>query len=333
MNEITKAAEKSPLASKGSFSEFWSLNKPLISSFIIVIVLTILGEILVPGFAAPGHLLLMVKAAAFIGIICLAQATVIFSGGGGIDLSVGHIATLGVFFGAIFMNGKNEYIIPAVLAVGVIGLILGLVSGYFVAYIKIHPLIVTVAMGLIAYGIVIIYGQGRRIVGSPAPIVEFLANGRVFGFPVIIIVWGLFVVVADFILLRTRTGQALLSVGANDVAANLSGVKVNFFRLLVYGASGVISAVFGILLLGYIHQPFWDVGVTYIFPSVIAAVIGGVAITGGSGRYLGSVGGALVVTVLNSLLISVKMDASYRQAIFGLVLIGILLAYAREDRQ
>lgn len=317
----------------GGFSEFWRENGKVVSSFLIAIGLCLVGAMLVPGFLEIGHLLLMIKAAAFLGIIALAQVTVILSGGGGIDISVGTIASIGVLFSAVIMKGRAEYILPAIAAVGALGLILGLVNGYLIAYLKIHPLIMTMAMTSVATGIIIIYSQGRKIVGSPAPMIEDLANGRVFGFPVVILLWIVLVIVADFILLRTRTGQKLLSVGTNDVAATLSGVNVDFFRLLVYGVSGLVSALFGLLLLGYVHQAFWDIGNSYMFPSVIVCTIGGVLITGGSGRYLGSMGGALVFTFLQSLLVSLRMEEAFKQALFGLILIILLIAYSRERRR
>ena len=318
---------------RGSYSEFWRDNGKVISSFLIAIAVCIAGAILVPGFLEPGHVLLMMKAAAFLGIIALAQVTVIISGGGGIDISVGTIASVGVLFSAVIMKGRNEFIIPAVLAVGALGLILGLANGYMIAYLKIHPLIMTMAMSSVATGIIIIYGQGRKIVGSPAPIIEALANERIFGFPVVILIWFGLVAIADFVLLRTRTGQKLLSVGSNEVAATLSGVNVNLFRLGVYGVSGVISILFGVLLLGYVHQAFWDIGNNYMFPSVIVCTIGGIVITGGSGRYLGSVGGSLVFTFLQSLLVSLRMEEAFKQALFGLILIALLIAYSRESKR
>jgi ribose transport system permease protein len=322
-----------PIQIKGGVGEFWRDNGKIIFPFLFAIGICILGEILVPGFMKLGPMLLRIKVAAFLGIIALAQVTVIISGGGGIDLSIGNLATLGVVFSAVIMKGRNEYIIPAILCVAAFGLILGLINGYFVAYIRIHPLVVTMAMGLIAYGIVLIYGQGRKMVGNPAPIIDFLANGRILGFPVIILIWIFLILFADFILRRTRTGQKLFSVGTNDTAATLAGVNVKTFRLWVYAVSGIISTIFGVLLLGYVHQPYWDIGEDYVFPSVIASTIGGVAITGGSGSYLGSMGGALVFTFLQSLLVSLRMEEAFKQALFGLILIILLIAYSRESRR
>ena len=134
----------------GGFSEFWRGNGKVISSFLIAAGLCIVGGVLVPGFMEIGHLLLMMKAAAFLGIIALAQVTVIVSGGGGINISVGTIASIGVLFSAVIMKGRPEFIIPAFLAVGALGLILGLINGYLIAYLKIHPLIMTMAMTSVA---------------------------------------------------------------------------------------------------------------------------------------------------------------------------------------
>jgi ribose transport system permease protein len=108
---------------------------------------------------------------------------------------------------------------------------------------------------------------------------------------------------------------------------------VRFFRIRVYAVSGLISALFGVLLLGYVHNAFWNIANDYMFPSVIACTIGGIAMTGGGGRYLGSVAGALVFSFLQSLLVTLAMPEAYKQALFGIILIGLLIAYSREKKR
>jgi ribose transport system permease protein len=108
---------------------------------------------------------------------------------------------------------------------------------------------------------------------------------------------------------------------------------VPFFRLWVYGFSSMLSTAFGALLLGYVHTVFLDVGNQYMFPSVVACAIGGISLAGGSGSYVGTFGGALVYTFLLSFLVTVNMDESLRKALFGVILIVLLIVYARSTRE
>jgi ribose transport system permease protein len=315
------------------FSEYWRDNGKIVTPFVIAALILIAGQIANSGFAEIGHLLIMIKVASFVGILAIAQTTVILSGGGGIDVSVGTMASMGALFSASIMQGGENSTLLAVIAVAVMGLILGLVNGYMVAYLKIHPLIMTLAMSFVVTGIIVAFAQGRKLLGTSSPALEMVVNGKIGGFHVLILLWIALTVAAEFILRRTRTGHKLLALGINERAAVLSGVNVQFFRFWVYGVSGMISAMFGALLLGYVHTVFLDVGNQYLFPSVVACAIGGIALSGGSGSYVGTLGGAIVYTFLLSFLITVNMDESLRKALFGMILIVLLIVYSRSNRE
>ena len=147
---------------------------------------------------------------------------------------------------------------------------------------KIHPLIQTLAMSYVITGIIVAYSQGKKLLGKPAPLIESLANGKIGELYVIILIWILLVTFMECMLRHTKTGHKLLCVGANDKAALLSGVNVQVFRMKVYGFSGLVSAVFGVVLLGYVHTVYLDVGNQYMFPSVVACAIGGISLAGGA---------------------------------------------------
>jgi ribose transport system permease protein len=315
------------------FAEFWRDNGKNITPFVIAGLILIAGQIASSGFAEIGHLLLMIKVASFVGILAIAQTTVILSGGGGIDVSVGTMASMGALFSATIMHGGEGSTLLALIVVALMGLALGVVSGYMIAYLRIHPLIMTLAMSYVVVGIIIAFAQGRKLLGTASPALEVIVNGKIGGFHVIILIWLALTIIAELILRRTRTGQKLLGVGTNETAATLSGVNVPFFRFWVYGLSGAISSLFGALLLGYVHTVFLDVGNQYMFPSVVACAIGGISLAGGSGSYVGTFGGALVYTFLLSFLVTVNMDESLRKALFGAILIVLLVVYSRSTRE
>lgn len=315
------------------FSEYWRDNGKTITPYIIAGVILLVGAIVTPGFVAPNALLIRIKVASFFGIIAIAQTTVILNGGGGIDVSVGTMASMGALFSASIMMGGERSTLLAILVVAAMGFVLGLVSGYFIAYLRIHPLIMTLAMSFVCKGIIVAFAQGRKLLGTSSPSLETIVNGKLGGFHVIILLWIVLTVIAEVILRRTRTGQTLLSVGTNEKTATLSGVKVKSFRMGVYAFSGMMSAVFGALLLGYVHTVFLDVGDSYLFPSVVVCAIGGISLAGGSGSYIGTFGGALVYTFLLSFLVTINIDESLRKTLFGLILIALLIVYSRSNKE
>ena len=314
-------------------SEYWRDFGKIAMSFLMLIALLIAGSIVSRGYSEMVNLLLRMKVASFVGILGMVQATIIITGGGGIDVSVGTMASLGALFGASVMQGRNEMALPAMLLAAAMGLVLGLINGYMIAYMQIHPLIQTLAMSYVITGIIVAYSQGKMLLGKPAPMIESLANGKIGAWYVIILIWMVLVMLMELMLRHTKTGHKLLCVGANDKAALLSGVNVQAFRMKVYGFSGLVSAVFGVILLGYVHTVYLDVGNQYMFPSVVACAIGGISLAGGSGSYVGVFGGTLVYTFLQSFLVTINMNEAWRKAFFGIILVVVLVIYARSNKE
>jgi ribose transport system permease protein len=316
-----------------NLGEYWRDFSKEIISVLLVVTLIIIGAIVNQGSADVTYLLVRIKVASFIGIIGLIQATVILSGGGGIDVSVGTMASMGALFGASIMQGRNEMLVPAVLAVGAAGLVLGFVNGYMIARLRIHPLIQTLAMSFVITGIIIAYSQGRMLLGKPSRVIEELVNNKIGPVSIIVLIWLALVLVMEFLLRRSKTGRKLTAVGTNEKAALLSGINVPTFRIGIYAFSGLCSSVFGILVLGYVHTVYLDVGNQYLFPSVVACTIGGISLAGGAGSYVGALGGALVYVFLQSFLVTINMNEAWRKVIFGLILVIVLIAYSRNKRQ
>ncbi len=309
---------------------FWRDNGKTVASFGIVVLLLAAGAMLSRGFASPGHVLMLVKTGAFLGFLALAQLIVIVSGNGGIDLSVGAIASVGAVVGAAILKGQDANAALAFAAVAALGLSIGLANGLMVSFLRLPPLIVTLAMASVVNGSIYIYSKGMAVSASSSPFLKALSNGTTLGVPNVILVWVAVTAACGVVLKRSRTGFKLYGVGANEVAATLKGVNVPLFRFWVYGVSGLISAVSGLLLLGYIGTAFLDIGNRYVLPSVAAVTIGGVSIQGGSGKYLQVVAGTLVLTVLGALLVSLQTGEAGRQIVLGLVLLVLLAIYGRQ---
>jgi ribose transport system permease protein len=312
----------------------------VIISFIIAIGLIIIGEIAVPGFASFNHITTILQTSFFLGMLSLGQMIVVITGNEGIDLSVGPNLTLGVILSSAVLMGKDSNFAYALIAVLVVGFAVGLVNGAGVSYLGITPLIMTLAWGTIVGGALLFITNGFPP-GKASPILETLGGGSLsfnvgsylVKIPWVIIIWIVITIVVLYVFKRTKIGGILYGIGANDRAANLLGIKTKKIRMLAYGFSGMFSAFSGMLLLGYVTNPNLNVGLGFGLPTVVAIVIGGISLSGGSGSYLGAIAGSIVLTVLSSILVTFQIGQSGRQIIFGLVLLVLLVLYARKPRR
>jgi len=326
-------SSRNTIREKKTFPEYVSGGGRIILPFVIAIALIFIGEIFSDGFSSVKHVLMLFKVASFLGFLSLAQTIVIISGSGGIDLSVGAMASIGAVFGAAIINGNDSNLLLAFVVVTLIGLILGCFNGLMISYFKIPALIMTLAMASVVNGIIYIFSAGLILGGSASPMLETLSNGVTLGIPNIVYIWLVVTLVAMFVFHLTKTGVTLYGVGSNEKAAVLKGVDVKWFKVWVYGSSGAISTITGLLLLGYIGTAFLDIGSRYMLPSIAAATIGGISIKGGSGNYMGVVGGAFVLTVISAVLIALQMGEAGRQIVFGIVILILLMIYGRETTE
>jgi len=209
-----------------------------------------------------------------------------------------------------------------------------------VSYLGITPLIMTLAWGTIVGG-ALLFITGGFPPGLASPFLETLGGGSLsfnigsylVKIPWVIIIWIVIILAVLYVFKRTKIGGILYGIGANDRAANLLGIKTKKIRMLAYGFSGMFSAFAGMLLLGYVTNPNLNVGLGFGLPSVVAIVIGGISLAGGSGSYLGAVFGSIVLTALTSILTTFQIGMSGRQMVTGAVLLILLVLYARKPRR
>ncbi len=301
-------------------------------AYIITVGLFLLGGLINPGFLHVNHLVNILSLSSFLGLVVLAQTLVILSGGEGIDLSVGSFISLATVITSQLLNGSDQWLIPKILVVLSIGFLLGLVNGSGIAFFKIPPLVMTLAMGSVIQGIGLIYTQGQPK-GKASPLLISLGTGRFLGIPKILFLWILILLIALVVLERMRMGKILYGVGENSITAELCGIKTKWVRFLTYGFSGMIAAFAGICLLGYTGTSYLDLGSAYMMPSVAAAVIGGISLAGGNGSYLGAVAGAIILTTLNSIMISLKAGEGGRQIVYGIVILLVLFLYSKREKR
>ena len=248
---------------------------------------------------------------------------------GGIDLSVGAVASMSGFLVATLVGGQG---LPVAILVALLAAALaGLLSGIGVGVFRVHPLIMTLGMSLVVLGLANVWQLMMVQTGSGVPpALRTLGSGITFGFiPNSLLV---FIPVAAFLLLmlrRTGYGRLLYAIGDNPVAARLSGARSWQVLVLLYVISALIAAIAGFLYSGLNNTASVTLVDSQVLPSVAAAVVGGTSIMGGRGGYGGTIVGVLILTVLTSLLNALGLPEAVRQVLFGSIIVLVAAAYTR----
>jgi ribose transport system permease protein len=306
-------------------------DKPLIPLIILLAALVIMLEIIRPGIINERWIGNTIKFAIPLAILAASQTLTMLTGG--IDLSVGIVATMSAFVMATQTAHMDPvFAIPLALVPAALA---GLVSGIGVGIFKVHPLIMTLAVGLVVLGLLQVYQVSS--IGTPTEVPETLAwlgTGRSFGIPNSLLVFVPLSLLIGFGLRRAGYGRLLYAIGDNEGAARLSGVRVWQVLIVLYVISAVIAGIGGLVYVGLIKAPTLALAVPLLLPSVAAAVIGGTSIFGGRGGYAGTIVGALILQVLATMLTVLQMPEGTRRMIFGLIILAVTALYVRitEER-
>ena len=265
----------------------------------------------------------------FLAILALGQGAVILTGG--LDLSIPW--TIG-FCGIIvagMVRGSDEVAMWAIPLGLLIGVAIGAVNGLGVALLGLPPIVITLATNGVLQGLALVYSNGTPD-GFASPGMRWFMTGSWMGATPAVWFTVLFVLGAWFLLGRTTFGRRVYAVGNSPIVAKLSGVGVGATLMGVYILSGICAALVGILLAGFSGQASLGMGDEYLLPSIAVVVVGGTLITGGRGHYIGMLGGVLLLTALSTLLAGTTLPHAVRDIIFGLVVLGAVLAL-RERTQ
>ena len=294
-------------------------HRAILFAYLGLLLLLVLTGFVAPGFLSPVHFRSLAVLAAFIGIVALGQTFVVI--GGGIDLSVPWVLNSAAVLMTLFAHGQDApllWIMPTLL---VAGALVGVVNGLGVALFGVPPIIMTLAVNVILQGGILVYTGGVPPGSAPATI-QFLAVGRLGGFPVIVLLWMLLAVVATVLLSKTAFGRYLYAVGSSATVAEFSGVPTLATSVSAYALSGFTAALAGMLLTGYSGQAYLGMGDPYLFTSIAAVAIGGASILGGSGHYIGTIAGAMVLTVLTGLLPALNLSNGALLVVYGVVILA-----------
>ncbi|MCU1406055.1 MAG: transporter permease [Glaciihabitans sp.] len=303
----------------------------LVISIALLVIIFLVGKFGIPGFGGEQTIKAVLLLATFLGIAAAGQTMVIILGG--IDLSIPFVVgAANVAVAKMYGDG-----VPFALAAGIV-LVLAAVFGAVNAQISVgsnvHPLLVTLGMGTALLGAIQWWTNGLPTGGGPAWLTSFVAIGATTGpIPVapVVVFWGVLAVLVVVLLRFTVFGRMLFAMGNSPRAAELALVRKVPVWIGAFSMSSVFAAIAGILLLGFTGTAFAGVGEKYLFLSIGAVVIGGTLITGGRGGYLGTVIGALTITLLTTVFTGFGFNASVQQVIMGLVIVVMVAVYGRDQ--
>lgn len=308
---------------------------PPAAALILAAVLFLLSGLLPNGFGADfsiarAQAFNILRLAVFLGVIAAGQTLVIISGSEGIDLSSGAIVTLTAILTYVLVKGNDNMVLQAILVSLVVGGLIGLLNGLGVTFLKISPFVMTLGMAGVVKGLIIIVNHGN-VSGKVAPIMtKLIARPIIFGIPGALLIWVVFGVLMWVLLERTTFGKNLFALGVNRVTARLSGVNVTTMNLATYALAGALAGFGGFLLVGNTGVVFISLGDPYLFPSIAAVAVGGTLLSGGKGSYWGTMSGAIVLTLITSLLTTMQMPESVRRMVLGGTLLLLISIYGRQ---
>jgi len=308
----------------------WLAENPLVALFVVFLALFLLTGAVQPNFLSINGVRNTLLQAAPLGILAAAQTALMLTGG--IDLSVAMIATGAAYVAANQSpNGAGVALLAGVL----VGLLIGSVNGVGVALFRVNPLIMTLAMSGILLGLFTAWTQ-TVLAGSTqmAPFIKLLGGGAWMGsVPYSVLVWGGVTLLVFWLFRRSGWGRLLYAIGDNERAVRLAGVRVWQVRLSAYMLSGMLAAIAGMLLGGRTGAVDLQLAGAFLLPSVAAAVIGGTSIFGGVGGYTGTILGALILSVLNSLLTFLNVGQAIQQMVYGSIVLALAWGYASLMRR
>ena len=299
--------------------------------YVILVVLLLAAQLMSPGYLKPTHVAGILRLASFMGIAAIGQNLTILTGG--IDLSIANTITFATVIAAQIMMGRNENLPAALFAVIVMGVMVGFINGVGIHWLKIPPFIMTLGVGTVIQGVFLIYTKGAPK-GNASPLLKAICGQSFIGIlSGIVVIWAVMAAVTIVLLRNTPYGRKIYSVGTNEQAARFSGIHTGRVTFSVYLISAVIAAVSGFFLVGYTGTSFLDVGTSYNTKTIAAVIIGGTAITGGKGGYIGTIAGAIIMTILDDFLTIVNIPEAGRQIMQGVIIVLLVLIYSREKHK
>jgi len=309
----TKTRDRSPAGGRRSTNNLLQVAGILP----ILLLIGILFTFLTPNFLTPGNIVNILRQASINIVLATGMTFVILTGG--IDLSIGSILGVSAVVGVLasLLPGIGWFAVPAALLTG---LGLGLLNGALIAFLDLPPFIVTLGALTALRGVAYLVANGTTVINRNLNF-AWIGNNYLGPLPWLVVIALLAVFVSWFILRRTVLGVQIYAVGGNQQAARLTGIKVNRVLLFVYGVSGLLAGLAGVMSASRLYSATGMLGNGYELDAIAAVILGGTSFSGGIGTIFGTLVGALIIAVLNNGLTLLNMSFFWQLVVKGLVII------------
>lgn len=284
---------------------------------VLVVVIIVFG-IMSDKFLTTSNMITICRQVSMLGIAAVGMMFVMLTGG--IDLSVGSSITLFNILCAYLMVKSGLHPALAVLICIVLVTCIGLFQGMLITYIKVPPLIATLAFMNILKGIAYVICEGLPINGFPEYF-KILGQGYIGFVPIPVIIMVIVFIIGRVVLYDLYIGRYIYSLGGNEEAAKLSGINVNRLKIMVYGTCGFFAGIAGMLFLSRLNSGSPTTGSGFEMDVITAVVLGGVSVSGGSGKISGVIAGVLIIGMLNNGLILIGVSDYWQWIIKGIILL------------
>jgi ribose transport system permease protein len=285
----------------------------LLAVAIICVVLACVSD----AFLTTNNLLNVLRQASLVFFMASGLTLVILTGR--IDLSIGATVGLSACVAATVIKSTGSPWLGAAVAIGIGGLV-GLGNGLMVTKLRIPSFIATYGMLWVAQGATYYYMSGQSVYGFP-PGFRALGSGYLLGVPIPIYLMLIFLLIGNFLIGRTTYGQQIYAIGANGVAARLSGIPVNSRLTLVFVLSGAMAGLASLIYLARLNSAEGDIGETLTLPTIAAVVIGGTSLFGGSGSLFGTFVGGLILTLILNGMNLLSVSANWQPLVTGVIIL------------
>lgn len=332
MAVTTDTSERTGFSLRRWYNHLEREQRSVVTAYLMIVVLIILGSIFVtPNFASPTFLIKQLQQASFLGIIAAGQMAVILTGN--IDLSVSWTLNLAAVLATSVAGGQDGNLLSGVLVGLGVGVVVGLINGIGVAYLRVPSMVLTLGMNALLKGMIVVYNGSAPQFEQAPPLLNWAATEILGGIiPVAVLLWVIISVINYVVLNRSTLGRKTYAVGNNEVAAYLSGIRTRRVLIGAFVLSGVMNALAGLMIAGNAGRSFNEMGEPFLLPAIAAVVVGGTSILGGSGKYVGTIAGVILIRLLDSALNIVQVPPAARDITFGLVILAMLFLYGRAEK-
>lgn len=330
MSNVTTAAAPVRRGGLAAHQKLWA--------FASLIVLLVFFSIASPNFLQTTNLLAVLQATAVNGVLAIAVTMIIITGG--IDLSIGTLMTFTAVTAGVVLTFWGLPLPLGIVGAIAMGTFCGLISGTLVTRMRIPPFIATLGMMLILKGLSLVVSGTKPIYFNDTPGYTQIAQGSLVGMvvpsvpvPNGVLILFLVAIVMAWVLNRTVLGRYCFAIGSNEEAVRLSGVDTRAWKTAIYALGGAICGIAGLLISSRLNSAQPALGLGYELDAIAACVIGGTSLAGGRGTILGTVIGALIMSVLLNGLRIMSVAQEWQTVVTGLIIIAaVYLDMLRREK-